>query len=172
MRTHLAIMVVAACAAIAAFYSTVGAAQAPNPTVRLKPDTTYAQATAQPPSAQPTKSVWDGVYTEEQAKRGGAVYRQWCASCHGSELEGGEMAPGLVGGGFTSNWNGLTVADIFDRTKTTMPQDSPGALSREQVADVTAFVLSMNKFPAGTTELATQSEMLKQIKFEATKPGH
>ena len=138
-------------------------------TVRLKADSTYG---LQAPEAQTTKSVWDGVYTEEQAKRGAALYKHWCSSCHGAELEGGEMAPGLVGGGFTSNWNGLTIGDIFDRTRTTMPQDSPGALSREQVADITAFVLSMNKFPAGSAELATQSEMLKQIKFEATKPGH
>ena len=162
MKTHLAIVAIAAYAAVAAFHSTLSAKQPQQPPA----------AGAQASSAQPSKSVWDGVYTEEQAKRGGVVYRQWCASCHGNELEGGEMAPGLVGGGFTSNWNGLTLGDIFDRTRTTMPQDSPGALSREQVADVTAFVLSMNKFPAGTNELANQSEMLKQIKFEATKPGH
>jgi mono/diheme cytochrome c family protein len=158
MTKHL-VVAAAVAYAIAAFSST---------TVRLKADATHLQA----PEAQTTKSVWDGVYTEEQAKRGGALYRQWCASCHGPELEGGEMAPGLVGGGFTSNWNGLTIGDIFDRTRTTMPQDSPGALSREQVADVTAFILSMNKFPTGSAELSTQSEMLKQIKFEATKPGH
>ena len=115
--------------------------------------------------------MWDGVYTEEQAKRGAAVYRQWCSSCHGNELEGGEMAPGLVGGGFTSNWNGLTLGDLFDRTRNTMPQDNPGALTREQDADVIAFVLSINKLPAGKAELPAQSEMLKQIKFEAIKPG-
>ena len=159
MKTNLAIVMMTA--AIAALYSTAGASQAP-------PTPPAGQETA----SQPSKSVWDGVYTEEQAKRGGALYRQWCASCHGNELEGGEMAPGLVGGGFTSNWNGLTIADIFDRTRTTMPQDSPGALSREQTADVTAFILATNKFPEGKTELSTQSEMLKQIKFEATKPGH
>ena len=44
----------------------------------------------------PTKSVWDGVYTEEQAKRGEPLYSQQCASCHGAELMGGEMAPPLA----------------------------------------------------------------------------
>jgi len=164
MKKYLVIAAVAAYAAAALYSTTVGltASSVATAVSRYKQD----------PPAQTSKSVWDGVYTEDQAKRGGALYKQWCASCHGPELEGGEMAPGLVGGGFTSNWNGLTVGDIFDRTRTTMPQDSPGALSREQVADVTAFILSMNKFPAGSTELATQSEMLKQIKFEAAKPGH
>jgi mono/diheme cytochrome c family protein len=168
MKTNFAILMMAACLAIASVHA-MGAAFAP---ARPPQDPATQTPASQPAASQDMKSVWDGVYTEDQAKRGAAVYRQWCSSCHGNELEGGEMAPGLTGGGFTSNWNGLTVGDIFDRTRTTMPQDSPGALSREQVADVTAYILSMNKFPAGQTELPTQSEVLKQIKFEATKPGH
>ena len=39
---------------------------------------------------QPTASVWDGVYTEEQAGRGQALYAKECASCHGASLSGGE----------------------------------------------------------------------------------
>ena len=45
-----------------------------------------------------SRSVWDGVYTEEQARRGAALYGQECASCHGATLTGGESAPPLVGG--------------------------------------------------------------------------
>jgi mono/diheme cytochrome c family protein len=41
----------------------------------------------------PTKSVWDGIYNQAQAERGRALYAEQCASCHGSELTGGEMAP-------------------------------------------------------------------------------
>jgi hypothetical protein len=37
--------------------------------------------------------------------------------------------------------------------------------------DIVAHILQFNKFPAGTTELAPQLEVTKQIKFEATKPG-
>ncbi len=62
-----------------------------------------------------TRSVWDGVYTEEQAKRGEAVYRKECATCHGDILTGGESAPPLTGGAFQANWNGLTLGDLFDR---------------------------------------------------------
>ena len=56
-------------------------------------------------AAQQPKSQWDGVYTEDQAKRGEGLYSQYCASCHGPDLSGGEMAPGLTGGEFSSNWN-------------------------------------------------------------------
>ena len=51
-----------------------------------------------------------------------------------------------------------------------MPQNAPGKLSRQQNADILAYVLSFNKFPAGKIELYRQSEMLKEILFEAAKP--
>jgi S-disulfanyl-L-cysteine oxidoreductase SoxD len=118
-----------------------------------------------------TRSVWDGVYTEAQAKRGSTVYHQHCASCHGPELEGnGETAGPLVGPVFTSNWNGVTVGDMFERTRISMPLDKPGTLSRQQIADVLAYMFSENKLPVGKSELARQPEVLKQIKFEAVKP--
>ena len=119
---------------------------------------------------QPSRSVWDGVYTAEQAKRGDAAYSDQCASCHGLALNGGEMAPPLTGGEFMSNWNGLTVGDLFDRIRTTMPADAPGKLSREKTADILAHILAVNQFPAGSMELPRQSEVLKDIRFEANKP--
>jgi mono/diheme cytochrome c family protein len=118
-----------------------------------------------------TKSVWDGVYTEAQAKRGFAVYHKHCASCHGPSLEGGETAGPLVGPIFLSNWNGVSVGDMFERTRMSMPQDKPGTISRQSMADVLAFVFAENSFPVGKAELARQAEMLKQIKFEAVKPA-
>ena len=118
-----------------------------------------------------SRSVWDGVYTEDQAKRGEPVYQKECAACHGAVLTGGESAPALTGGAFQANWNGLTLGDLFDRIRKTMPQSKPGSLTRQQDADVLAFMLSINKFPAGKTELYRQSEMLKEIRFETKKPS-
>lgn len=126
---------------------------------------------AQEPASSSSRSVWDGVYTEEQSKRGETVYSKECAACHGAELNGGESAPPLTGGAFLSNWNGLTLGDLFDRIRKTMPQSGPGRLTRQQDADVLAFMLSRNKFPAGKTEIYRQSEMLKEIRFESEKPA-
>jgi len=123
-------------------------------------------------SAQPTKSVWDGVYTEEQANRGRQGYSDQCASCHGPELTGGEMAPALAGGDFMAGWDGLTVGDLFERIRISMPQNAPGSLSGQQNADILAFVLASNKFPSGSAELAKEAMILKTIKFEAKKSGH
>src|SRR5271169_3632540 len=116
--------------------------------------------------AQTSRSVWDGVYTSDQAKRGDALYANACASCHGTALNGGESAPPLTGGEFFSNWNGLTVGDLFERIRVSMPADNPGKLSREQDADILAFVLSMNQFPEGKTELDLRIEVLRQIRLE------
>jgi mono/diheme cytochrome c family protein len=120
--------------------------------------------------AQSTRSVWDGVYTPAQAKRGATLYAANCGSCHGTELNGGEMAPPLTGGDFLSNWNGLTLGDLFDRIRVSMPADRPGKLSREQDADVIAYMLSVGQFPSGSTELEHQTEVLKQIRLDAAKP--
>lgn len=125
---------------------------------------------AQAPAAE-SRSVWDGVYTEEQAKRGEPIYQKECALCHGATLTGGESAPPLTGGAFMANWNGLTMGDLFDRVRKTMPLSNPGRLTRQQDADILAFLLSANKFPAGNAELYRQSEMLREIRFESTKPA-
>jgi mono/diheme cytochrome c family protein len=119
----------------------------------------------------PPASVWGGAYTEAQAKRGEAAYLLECASCHGPQLEGGDMTPSLVGGVFTSNWNDLTAGDLFERIRLTMPLDRPGKLTRQQNADVIAFVLKANSWPAGAAELPADLSALKQIKIEAAKPA-
>ena len=121
--------------------------------------------------AAPERTVWDGVYTEEQAKRGEALYEKQCSACHGDKLAGRESAPPLTGGAFLSNWNGLSLGDLFERIRRTMPQTSPGKLTRQQNADILAYVLSFNKFPAGKIELYRQAEMLREIRFVSEKPA-
>lgn len=133
--------------------------------------TVFALKTTVRLHAQDTKTVWDGVYTDDQANRGKQLYADACASCHGPELTGGEMAPPLVGGDFSSDWNGLSLGDLFDRIRISMPQNAPGSLSGAQNADILAFILQANKFPAGTTELAKDAMMLKGIMYNTQKPG-
>ena len=127
-------------------------------------------AFAQEAQASESQSVWDGVYTEEQAKRGAEFYQKDCSTCHGDRLNGTGEAPALSGGKFLSNWNGLTLGDLFERIRKTMPQDKPERVPRREKADVLAYILNFNKFPAGKNELRNQAEWLRQIQFEETKP--
>ena len=119
---------------------------------------------------EPTKTVWDGVYTEEQSKRGQAAYANNCTRCHSDSLTGGESATALVGDTFEASWNGLTAADLFERIRISMPQDKPGSLTRQQVADVLAYIFDVNKFPKGEKELDRNNQMLKAIKLVMPKP--
>jgi S-disulfanyl-L-cysteine oxidoreductase SoxD len=121
--------------------------------------------------AQSSASVWDGVYTQEQASRGKTLYSKECASCHGQALDGSGQAPPLSGADFKGNWNGQSVDDLFEKVQTSMPGDQPGKLSREQNADVLAFVLGNNGFPAGSKELSSDAAVLQKIRFETAKPN-
>jgi hypothetical protein len=114
--------------------------------------------------------VWDGVYTAEQSGRGHSVYHSQCETCHGETLAGGDEVPPIAGGQFLANWNGLTVGDLFERIRKTMPLNDPGKLTAQQTADVLAYLFDFNMFPAGKTELPHEAEVLKQIRIEATKP--
>jgi mono/diheme cytochrome c family protein len=117
-----------------------------------------------------SRSVWDGVYTEHQAKRGQALYNSECASCHGDQLNGGEMAPPLAGGEFMSNWGGLTVGDLFERIRTGMPPGTPTKVGRDAKVAIVTYMLQYNKFPAGKDELPGQTEAMKQIRLDVNKP--
>ena len=120
-------------------------------------------------AAQTSRSVRDGVYSEEQAKRGRTTYSEHCLECHGRDLTGDVENRPLTGGEFFSNWDGTSVATLFERIRITMPGDKPGTMSRQQVADILAFVLQFNGLRAGETELTTKTEILQQIRIEAPK---
>ncbi len=123
-----------------------------------------------PGRTQDHTSTRDGVYTESQAARGQASYKKACGSCHGEALAGsGAAVPPLAGPDFMTNWAGQSLDELFERIQTTMPADRPGKLSRPENADILAYILKFNKFPAGKTELPSDADSLKSIQVEAAK---
>jgi mono/diheme cytochrome c family protein len=118
---------------------------------------------------EPTHSVWDSVYTDSQTVRGDSVYRQTCIKCHGPALAGGDDGSPLVGDAFLGNWDGQPLDQLYDRIRNSMPPDNPKSIPRDQVADVLAFVLAKNHFPAGTKALTSEPDQLKDIKVVKSK---
>lgn len=116
------------------------------------------------------RTVWDSVYSDAQATRGQTLYGQSCTKCHLDALTGLDDAPALTGGAFLGGWNKMSLGALFERINSSMPSDDPGSLSRQQVADVVAYVLRFNTFPAGSAELPTQGELLKEIMILSAKP--
>lgn len=115
-----------------------------------------------PPAGQTgAKSPRAGLYSADQALRGRKVFREKCAACHPTEF--------FTDGVFLGNWSGQTAHALFTAIRTTMPQETPGSLRRQEYADVLAYLLQLNKLPAGKVELAPTDAALKQITIEA--PG-
>jgi mono/diheme cytochrome c family protein len=121
------------------------------------------------PRAEQGQSTTSGVYTDAQATRGADVYAKACSSCHGASLEGDGFAPALNGAEFMANWTGTTVGDFYERIRVSMPPGQEDSVTAQEKADIVGYILKANKFPAGSTELGTKAEALKQIKFDSPK---
>ena len=122
---------------------------------------------AAPSHAQaPQKTIWDGVYTKEQAERGKTSYTQTCGRCHGARLIGGEIAgevaPDLKGVYFILKWSN-PLSDLFIKIEDTMPKDDSGSVSPEETADIIAYLLQSNDAPAGESEIPPDREQVKGI---------
>ena len=114
-----------------------------------------------------SRSVWDGVYSREQASRGQTAYNSKCARCHGDALLGGEDSPPLVDKDFLERWNGKSVGSLVELTRGTMPSDGPGKVSRQQCTDIIAYLLGANGFPAGKSDLESDAAALNEIVFQS-----
>ena len=117
--------------------------------------------------ARQARTVSDGVYTAEQAKRGQQLYTAQCVSCHGEKLQG-VVGPMLMGEGFLSAWSGRSLADLVDKIQLTMPLQAPNSLSRPQAIDIAAYMLQAGSHRAGPTAL--NDAALKQVTFTAARP--
>ena len=126
------------------------------------PAASQVAAAASAPDASRT-SVWTGVYTEAQATRGRAGYRQACAHCHSEDLLGERAAPALVGQPFTTRWANTTVDEILQVIRRTMPQEAPDSLGTQGYVDIISYLLKANGAQAGAVELPAESPKLQQI---------
>lgn len=108
----------------------------------------------------PRRTVWDGLYTEAQATRGGMAFGQSCSGCHALAPEG--KAP-LAGDAFWKSFAQKTVGDLLEFVRANMPNGAPGSLSESAYRDIVAVMLKSNGFPAGTTELAANNVADVQI---------
>jgi cytochrome c len=114
-------------------------------------------------AAAQQRTVWDGVYTDAQAERGGMAYQQACVACHRDDLRGDNTAPSLVGESFTFLWGDMEVGELAAKIQKLMPPDRPGSLPATTYTDIVAFILKKNEFPAGSKELGSDSDSLHAV---------
>jgi mono/diheme cytochrome c family protein len=98
------------------------------------------------------RSLTSGVYSAAQAARGAEIYKAQCVSCHGAAMDG-SIGPPLVGDSFLANWSARPLSEVADKIQKTMPFEQPGSLSRQQTADLLAYMLQVGTFSAGPVDL-------------------
>ncbi len=127
-------------------------------------------------TANQTVSIRDGVFTAEQVRRGQAAYTGPCDRCHGYKLDGASddpdmlPAPPVAGPKFLREWNGRTLASLFEYVRATMPSNNPGYLSDAEVADIVAYMLSVSGMPAGDDALPPGLEALANVVIVSQSP--
>jgi cytochrome c len=130
-----------------------------------------AAATSGATAQEEDKSIWDGVYTEEQADRGQKVNSGLCAKCHGTRGDGANEpdqpgGPAIARFSFLRKWENTSLASLFEYIRTEMPPDNPGSRTDQEYIDALAYMLVMSGAPPGDTELTTDPETLDRIYIE------
>jgi mono/diheme cytochrome c family protein len=128
----------------------------------------WASAAGRAASIQP--SVWAGVYTDAQAAEGAGIYRAHCASCHGETLGGAEAVPALVGVTFSATWEGVSLFDLFERMRTTMPPAKSSVVPPAGYASLVAYLLKANGIPAGDKPLGAGKASLRALRYSSYRP--
>ena len=123
--------------------------------ILLVPTPSSAQDSTAKSAASSALTTLAGVYTDQQASRGESIYSGLCLYCH-DEWD-------HTGAAFKQNWDTRTAFDLFEIIRTTMPNDSPGRLPREDYASIVAYLFKVNKMPSGRKPLPSDSTGLKQI---------
>jgi mono/diheme cytochrome c family protein len=116
------------------------------------------------------RTVWDGLFSEAQAARGGVIHDDKCSGCHAKDLSGTGMAGELAGPTFRRNYGGTTIDDLYSRVRETMPADGPNTLGPQQYIDIVSYMLAKNDYPPGAADLAADPDVLKNIRLLAAKP--
>jgi quinoprotein glucose dehydrogenase len=114
-------------------------------------------------TAQAGKTVWDGVFSEEQAGRGRELFNATCAPCHKEDLSG-QPGPNLAAEAFYLRFDQDHLGRIYNSILTRMPADNRGTLRPEQAADLVAYLLAFNKFPSGGAALPGDMPALTAIR--------
>jgi len=98
----------------------------------------------------------------DQQARGKAIYVAKCSECHQETLKGTNDSPPLTGDMFWMNWETYTANNLLEQIRTTMPEDNPGSLMRQEYVDIVAYILGFNEVPL-TSDLPTDADALKKI---------
>ncbi len=101
-------------------------------------------------------------YTQAQFTRGEGIYAERCASCHGRELEGFGLVPGLGGELFAERWVGRPLTDLLADIRR-MPPGEENTLAASDHGELLAFILGRNGVAAADSPLGVEAACLENL---------
>ena len=114
-------------------------------------------------AAPAERKVTTGVFSAKQAERGEGSYKSVCQACHAKTEYTGDK--------FKTQWVSKTAYDVFDQIRTTMPDDNPGSLERQEYVDLVAYIFSLNAYPVGEADLPADDDGLKKVRIDNPPAG-
>lgn len=110
------------------------------------------------------RTIWDGVFTADQAAAGGSLYTQYCQGCHGKTGRGTPGGPGVTGANLNKKWEETSLLDFWTFAHTNMPPGAAGQIGSEQdYVNIVAYIMEMHGAEPGESELVWNEEQLGNI---------
>ena len=110
----------------------------------------------------------DGVYTKKQADDAKAQFDKICADCHPFTVADKKKPKDRPLGEepFFEEWEGRPLSELITNIHLTMPNDGSATLTEAEAADLTAYILQQNGYPAGKKPLtkATANAVVERPK--------
>lgn len=94
-----------------------------------------------------TMAVAQDASRQSYGETGAAAYAKDCAVCHGKDLAGGAFGPSLKGADFLRKWGGVSVAELSDYVRRSMPPGNAGSLPAAAHDAIIAMILEANGAP-------------------------
>ena len=102
--------------------------------------------------AEPS-TINDKIYSKDQAKVGAQLYKDNCIACHDKKY----FRPVFKA------WDGQPLSVLFAVMSASMPESNPGSLPEQDYVDILAYILSLNRYPAGDAALQHENGALNEI---------
>ena len=95
----------------------------------------------------------DAVYSKAQAEAGEKLYQDHCLLCHDKRY----FRPVF------KTWEGKSLGTMNTVMNTSMPLNNPASLALQDYVDILAYMLSLNRYPAGDEPLPNDNDALEAI---------
>jgi quinoprotein glucose dehydrogenase len=130
-----------------------------------------AGAQSAPLGSQKLPTIWSGVYSKVEADQGRQAYKQLCSRCHGTDMNGGLTAPGLIGARFFDRWQGLRLGDVVAYIQAAMPREHEFYVSGDSARAIVSLMLQESRVPPGKELMSTDVNVQHGIRITRRPPA-